>query len=267
MKLLLLFLYPLSSLAGLSTSDLELRWSSAYELEINKDLKQDESIREPIGAVVVVAELSLFSKNFLSFKDCLVYRVPSPESAGALTVISVKVAESCYKNRFKKSIFKQKSIFNFSFLEKKQSLRLAIDKEVLKFYFFNIIDKKKSIQADYNYKISGVRVSFIDSFGDERALDPFTICRDIPKKCGEKTRDLCHLCPGGESYSVIASNCESSLRKYCGRKICGNKNNPACMRGRAATKYSGGYCLTDSPVGICTKPSRVVCLNEELYCR
>jgi len=148
----------------------------------------------------------------------------------------------------------KKEVYNFSFNLKKNVLILNIDQHKEKIKMLNF----------YNQDIS--LLSFLKDPGVQ--IPDYTICSDVSNHCASKTINNCDSCSAGVSYQVVASNCSfGSLRRYCGKKICGKKDAPACYRGRAASGYTGPFCISDSPIAFCEKPLRVICLNDELYCR
>lgn len=254
---------------AIDLNEVQIRWSSVYQKKVDTKYITEEAIVNPAGARVVLAQLDLFTTNFRSISDCLVFEVPSKESAGTLLIIEKPIGKKCDDVKFRKSFFEFKNIYNFRMKESTHKLKLFIDRDSVSFNFFNTIDDNiKSSTADHQYKIPGTMVSFIQNPISKPVLKNYDICSDVPnEQCESSSPNLCHLCPQGKSYLVIASNCKKSIRRYCGEKKCGLPNMPACIRGRAATDYSGPFCIADSPMAFCEKPARVVCLNNELYCR
>lgn len=252
-----------------SVEQIQIRWSSVFNKEVNKNFLTRDPITAPNGARVVLARVDLLTKNFKKISDCLIYQIPGTNTTGELFFIQSKIDKTCEEQTFAKPYFVQKEIFNLKLEERMTSLRMFIDQQKISFNFYNIINSKiNNDSAEHQFKVPGVLVSFIDSPNSQKILNEFEVCSEVPSnECSEKTKDLCHLCPGGNSYQVVASDCSKSLRKYCGHKECGVIGSPACLRGRRSSGYKGTFCITDSPMGFCEKPSRVVCLNNELYCR
>ena len=252
-----------------SFEDLQVRWSSVFDKRMDQKFLTADPITEPKGARVVIGELDLLTKDFRSITDCLVYVVPSKSKPGKLLVIQKNSKLDCDDRKFAKPHFEFEEIYNLKIEEKQQSMRVFIDRFQVNFNFFNIINSQISNdKVEFQTKIPGVFISFLDAPAAKSPLSEFSVCSDVPDDtCQEATNNLCHLCPSGNTYKVVASNCKKSLRTYCGYKECGLPNTPACIRGRAATGYSGPFCITDSPMAFCKKPSRVVCLNNELFCR
>lgn len=268
--LILFMIGPVAISAPKNFEEIQVRWSSAYKKEINSNYLTKDPITAPKGARVVLAQIDLLTKKFKSITDCLVYQIPSPGKPGELFFIESKVDKNCEEQKFASSYFSYPNIFNLKLEETNSKIKIYIDRFNLNFNFYNILNQNlESESADFQFKIPGVLVSFIESSAGKNILNEFQVCSEVPSdKCSLKSKDLCHLCPSGKSYHVIASDCPgNSIRSYCGHKECGVKGSPACIRGRVSSGYKGTYCITDSPMGFCSSPARVVCLNNELYCR
>lgn len=270
---IILILFALISSIAISApqtfEEVQVRWSSAYKKDVVSNYLTAEPINAPKGARVVLAKIKLLTKNFKSLTDCLVYQIPSADKPGELFFIQSRLGKSCEEQKFKTAYFTYKDIFNLKLEETNSKLVIFIDQFKISFSFYNIVNPNlKTESADYQLRVPGVLVSFVEGSVSQNILKEYEVCSDVPNdQCSNRTEDLCHLCPSGKSYQVIASNCSKPLRRYCGHKQCGEKDGPACLRGRVSTGYKGPFCITDSPMGFCEKPARVVCLNNELYCR
>jgi hypothetical protein len=257
------------SYADINYTDLSLRWSSVYSFEMNDHYLTSEAIKKPAGTRVVLGSFKFLTTDFKTLKDCLIYQIPTKEVPGKLYVMASLHKEDCRETTFKKSILESREIYNLSFSYRKSEVKLNVDKKTHSFIFFNVINNTKENKTNaYGFTIPGVEISFIDTYEVKTRLQEFEVCSNIAKSCGEKpSENLCHLCPGLGTYQVYASDCKKSIRSYCGIKKCGERNSPACIRGRSASGYKGPFCITDSPLGFCRKPFRVLCINNELLCR
>lgn len=215
---------------------LQKRWVGAVAVEVNSQY---------------VFSVTFLDRSFKQVKDCIIYQIPTKNKPGSLKIIELDLGAKCKGSFSKKSFATYQGIYNFSFLNLENGVTLYIDEKKIYFPFQKI---KSSIIYTLNEKNK-------NSFEYKDGM----LCYDIDDKCDVIKNKKCELCTSGV-YQVIASNCPSMTRKYCGTISCGKKGKPACLRGWQATKYSGSYCIADSPIAYCEKPYRVYCLNGELFC-
>ena len=248
---------------------LKMRWISGVDIISNEKIKQDELIDEPRGTLIRVFELIFLDKNFLLHKDCVVYKVPRKGETGELSVIALKYRDKCDDRLFDKKIFEIENIYNFSYKLDLNNLFLNIDENKFQFklknkilsYDYQLFDTSKNKSEE-----PGVLISFFDSKESGYKLKNDDICFDTNDKCEQMMPDLCHLCPD-RVIPVISNKCQNKTRKYCSMKNCGIPGGPACIRGLKGSAYLGDYCIADSPIAYCLKPSRVICVEGELLCR
>lgn len=249
--------------------ELKSRTYAAENISFSRYVRLGEPIRSPLGATVLLAEVILLNRKFQRTKDCLIFKVPSPTQKGILTLHNVHPADSCEPPLEENTkILELKNLYNIAFEYSAGTLVIINEKERYIFPFYNYkFDKKKNLleTSVSNKKVPGVAVSYVISQKFEN-LKNNDICFDVNDKCEEVVADKCDYCPGA-ILPVIASNCESKVRRYCSNALCGTKGQPACLRGRKASGYTGPYCINDSPLGYCEKPLRVICYNNELVCR
>lgn len=268
--IIIIFISKFSLAQDTKVHNLQIRWASAISKRMDERFLTREPISKPKGVRVVIGEIDLLTKDWREITDCIIYEIPKKGTPGKLFVIQKKSKISCEERKFAKAHLEISEIYNLAIQENSQSLKFLIDKYQIEFDFFNIVDHSEdSESSSFKTKVPGTFVSFVESTAAQKRLSDFDVCSDVPTSdnCSENPKGFCHLCPNGNTYKVVASNCRKSLRTYCGYKECGSKGQPACVRGRAATGYKGPFCITDSPMAYCQKPARVVCLNNELFCR
>lgn len=70
-------------------------------------------------------------------------------------------------------------------------------------------------------------------------------CHQIDKNCQTINENRCAECAYGW-YSVVDYNCPQGGSKFCGQNHCGEKNEPACLRGaRIVEQEDAGICQSD----------------------
>jgi len=264
------FFFAINSFAKTNSwDDLILRWMSVQRIEFSEYVKNEEPIKNPAGATIVLARLILLNENFSYEKDCLVYSVPSKQTNGKLSIINIGYEKKCedYILTNKSQLYEFDNIYNLAISYKKRDLILDVDMKKYHFKFFNYLDTKKPQLLDTSAtltQIPGVQISFVTPSSNS-FLKNGEICFDVDDRC-KVLKDECFRCSGAV-YPAIASNCKEQVRRYCGDSQCGIKGAPACIRGFSASGYTGPFCINDSPIGYCEKPLRVICIDNELICR
>ena len=218
---------------------------------MNSNFKMNSPIIEPRGLTQHIITLYHLDSQFKQVKDCILYSIPKKYHPGEVIVTTVAKNESCQQSIIKKPIYENKNVFNFAFSTAPKQVTLFIDDVELEIKLQNTNETTK--------------ISLIKTQKNNFIYEEKTLCLDVNDQCQEIVNRNCQLCPTG-SYQVIASNCKTKMRKYCGTKACGGLDEPACLRGWKASGYRGDYCNADSPIAYCKKPYRVFCLDGELFC-
>jgi hypothetical protein len=244
-------------------------WISSYQIDLNKNLKFDDVIQQPAGTKQVIAEVYYLNHNFLSQKDCLIYEIPLKKKPGTLSLVKLATTnEKCQSQLFSKPLYMMKDVFNLGVELTTNLLKMSINSNVVKIKLLNKNQKGSFKLGDHfaaNDNIPGLKVSLAFDDTGSTLLADGVICHDIDDSCNIKLDLNCDLCQNS-SYTVKASQCERELRTVCGQQKCGIKGAPACLRGAKASGYTGNYCISDSPIGICYKGLRVFCENGSLIC-
>lgn len=248
--LLILILGSLNAFADDFEDRLIHRWKSLVSVKANPKLTPKKPIDKPVGTSLLVMEVSLNAQNFRPLKDCVFYQVPKAEQTGTLYTVQTSVENDCEDFLLDFSGLKKEGIFNFAFEVKKKAFRFYLDDKTLTFSF----PKKKTV--------------LVSTLKDESQykLKNEQICYRVDDNCSVTQSNQCHLCP--KSFlNIVDSNCPSDYSKICVDHGCGDLNQPACIRGRAASGFKLNYCLPDSPIGFCRPGLRVICEAERLVCK
>lgn len=249
---LILFLFSFSSF---SQTDYIQNWKGAIDIQVRDEFPVNKLITEPAGTTQHIFTISYLNSNFQKRINCLVYSIPKKQQTGHLKIIAPKLGQSCEEVIFDKGIKEWKEVYNFAFNVEKSILILKIDTQEIKIPMMNL-----------NQQDSSLLVSFSNSSKPGISLKENDICFDVNDDCEESVKYQCQLCPNG-IQNIIASSCPTKLRKICSKERCGQSGGYACMRGYAATGYTGDYCINDSPIAFCEGDSRVICVDGILKCR
>ena len=122
----------------------------------------------------------------------------------------------------------------------------------------------------HQYKSPSLWGSQNDNYREGTAL----LCHDFDKTCKEKMPFQCERCRYGW-FEVVGYGCAQGGRKFCGRNRCGQRGQPACLRGfrhivdsLSLEKKRGPLCRDDSPMAFCQIGLRVICDSRRiLVCR
>jgi hypothetical protein len=218
------------------------RWQSA--VHINFDRNSLGKVFKPKDEkTVMLFSAILFVSDKLAQKECVYIR--GDQNRLELLSRTINIMDDCADEEL---VSLASGFFNIQVTESE----LRIDKE--KFPF-----KTQSLDSDILF--TTIKDSKV------RPLQPGDVCQKVSVDCLPEI-NLCFFCPSKSIHYRVASNCQKNyIRKYCGYRICGEKGNPACIRGRKASEFYEHYCINDSPLGFCKPGLRVVCEDGELWCR
>lgn len=98
---------------------------------------------------------------------------------------------------------------------------------------------------------------------DEKSV----LCHKVSKGCVDTGPNECDKCPNGW-YEVVDYNCKQGGTKFCAPSYCGDKGEPACLRGFEFTGTDrDDLCIADSPAGYCRPGLKTYCdENKILVC-
>jgi len=101
-----------------------------------------------------------------------------------------------------------------------------------------------------------------DNYAEEKIVS----CHDLKPDCTELKPFHCNECRYGW-YEVSGSRCKGGYIKFCGIRRCGQKDEPACLRGTEFSKLSN-LCFEGSNAGFCQEGLHTYCdSNKILICK
>lgn len=223
-------------------------------------------ITRPPGVDLLVLGMELPEAGGLSSKKhCVYYLVPYKDNPGQLKITEMKSTDTCPEVASEKIWLKLDDI-------KELSISLVNFKIVLAF----IQDQKKRlieiplpnleggvVHAKYsplkeNKLFDGMRYlrltedsfdyasnrylgKLADRFGQGSAIR----CHHVNKDCETVGENRCDDCRYGW-YEVVDFQCPQGGSKFCGQNHCGEKNEPACLRGvQVVDQEEQGICQND----------------------
>ena len=223
--------------------------------------KLNSFIEKPIGVWITLLEGSLVQGNE---KVCLFYRAPF---SGRLAEAFFSYGRDCKWSPDRKKEMAFERLENFQVRIAKESLKIKLRKD----------NKKREVEIptpNIN-KDSGFRfVNFIarpkNSLGkweDNHRDQTSKVCHQFNEQCEEVVSNICSQCRYGW-YEVVGKGCEKGREKYCGRDRCGERGQPACLRGFQYEKATvQSLCSENSPAVFCQKGLRAYCKEgKSLIC-
>ncbi len=232
------------------SKELSRRWADIREVRANQMLVRGRSISEPKGADIQIMEVYLNGANFKPIKDCVLFRIPSEKEAGLIYLHQVQTSQSCEEYILNTETFKKEEVYNFGFNLDKRELVLLVDSQKLNF----------KIKDNKNFMVSTSKLN------SNLELKNGDFCYRIDDKCDVIQKNNCDACPKSV-LNIVENNCFNDYSKVCSDKSCGEKDQPACIRGRASTDYKLNYCIPDSPIAFCREGLRVFCEEDRLICK
>jgi hypothetical protein len=198
-------------------------------------------------------------------KEDLWYKIPFKDRSGELVV-------SRHGKDWNDRLFQIAEITHLRMFTKKKTLTLD--------YKYQGIDKHNEIIL-LNENNNGIRywplqnkalltstTPYLGTISDRFELNSAISCHLINDSCQDISPNTCEMCKYGW-YEVAGSKCEVARNKYCGIERCGDKNQPACIRGRFyhLMKFENG-CTPDSSEVFCNEGLSIVCNGKgELVCQ
>jgi hypothetical protein len=218
-------------------SKLYLDWIYAHSIS---EIKWKGVISRPVGVEVLLFQIE---------RHCVYYRVPFKKIKGELMIVDNRELVKCSETPSGEVLY---SLANINNLEVKLEnfeihLSFAIDEKKVNWSFplYNLSfgskhEKNRSeveikkinglILINENQKLNSAETQKIGKFNDSYSLKTAVMCRRVNKDCEVVGEDICHQCQFG-SFEVVDFQCLKGGSRYCGINHCGEKNEPACIRG------------------------------------
>lgn len=224
-------------------------------------------------------------------KDCLFYRTPLEEEKGILRLVRADENE-CSGDSYTQEVIAEieqvknlslhKIVKRESYLQKERDYQVKVKINHKDFAWQLIAPQveaglKKSFKPELlmssaSFQYNGVKEWLNDKLvrGDweQRYSDgDFQFCHRVNKDCEDVEEFSCEECRFGW-VEVIDHYCPQGGSKICGRDRCGERGEPACLRGRSFLEENvDGPCFADSLAGYCGPKLNTVCdENGVLIC-
>ncbi len=239
--------------------NLNLKSEWVYVKKIKSPIPKDKVIMQPLGALVLVMELHLPKENSgLMINQCLFYRVPYKEIEGEILIEEKSDDQSCSIQPTEKIKYQITNVKNFkiNLIDHKMFWDFEFELKKYKFEFFlvNLEGERKyneyeplikksflPLMTFVNSEESGRLYRTLGKFDDRYSQNTAINCLKVNEKCEVIGENKCDFCKFGH-YEVIKENCLIGPR-FCGVNHCGQKDEPACIRGRKS--------MLDELDGIC----------------
>lgn len=239
-------------------------WLYAYKLN---DLKIDAAlITRPPGIEQLLFSLLLPTEGGLNLKThCVYYRVPYKQISGLLKIEEQKSIGECPSLSQGKVWLQLDGLRDLSL--KLENFQLSLNfnyqnqKIAWKFLLPNLEGglthqkyqpptEKKLYPGMTFLKISEDSFdpesnSYLGKLSDRMARGSAIRCMQLDKSCQQVGEDRCDECRYGW-YQVVDYNCPQGGSRFCGQNHCGEKNEPACVRGTKLFEGDdAGICQSD----------------------
>lgn len=243
-------------------------WLYAFKFQGLKT--SGEIITRPPGIEQLLFSLAIPSEGGLNLKThCVYYQVPYKKIAGYLKIVEQKNDVNCTDSIGQNSWIELKDIRDLKITL--DHFKLILDfkhKSQTKKWFFLLPNISEGVihekyQAVTEKKLfpglSFLRINeesfengknkYLGNLSDRMSLGSAIRCQQVDKNCENVGENRCESCAYGW-YQVVDYNCPQGGSKFCGQNHCGEKNEPACLRGTKVVEgVDAGICQNDlSPV-------------------
>ncbi|RPJ71180.1 MAG: hypothetical protein EHM20_14835 [Alphaproteobacteria bacterium] len=265
--LLLIFLFqacvPFNQVPGPVQAEMKIYNEWLYAFELN-DLKIDSRvITRPPGIEQLLFGLTLPTEGGLGLKThCVYYQVPYKQIAGFLKIVEQKSKSGCPQTSgngpwlnvldikdlaIKLENFKLSMSFKFKDQKIEWNFHLPNLHAGLEHGKYQPQREKKLYSGMTFLKVTEdsfdqVHNKYLGRLGDRVSRGSAIRCLQVDKSCQQVGENRCDECRYGW-YQVVDYNCPQGGTRFCGQNHCGEKNEPACVRGRKVVE--------DEDLGIC----------------
>lgn len=253
-----------------------VHWSHLLKLsERHEFYKDHEAIVSPKDSWQFLFAVEYIDTDLNKIKDCVFYFVPGVDS-GVLKMKTLGAEEKCEDYLLKPADREIPEItsLQYGITDSKVTLDLSFkDYRTEKWQgsfqgAFQKPEAKMSLSsAEYKSPKLILLAPKLTVVAEVKRplLKKGTVCQNINEDCEEVGKLNCRDCEDG--WFEIPNGCPVSP-KYCGRAVCGGKDQPACYRG---TKWQGKEepfeCRIDSSFAYCSQGLKVQCDGKKAFCR
>lgn len=247
---------------------------------LKKNLNQADALVAPVHTWMTLAKFRAWTIGAEEFREfCLHFRTPSKNKLGRLRLTKGKNCAERFSTNVVSDLQNIK-IFSFYYSNNELNLKFSRNKDMLSLVFpLQNVREKKSFEKFKSYSENSLWVlsserkkgspypSKIGNFADDYAEKTAVKCHEVTKDCETKLEFECSRCRYGW-YEVVANNCPGGSTKYCGINRCGQKGQPACLRGHEQVDIKNGQlnCESGSKAGFCQKGLKTFCHDGMLIC-
>ena len=251
---------------GSSEAEMKIynEWLYAFKLQ---NLKvNNEVISRPPGVEQLIFSLIIPTEGGVNLKThCVYYRAPYKKIIGVLKIIEQKNESQCPEVSNGNSWLELKSLTNLKV--KLENFKLIVNFQyqyAYKTWFFllpNISNGMihEKFQAVKERKLfpglTFLRVNndsfnlghtkYLGKLSDRLGRGSAIRCQQVDKNCQTIGEDRCDSCSYGW-FEVVDYNCPQGGSRFCGQNHCGEKNEPACPRGKKVEdNIDTGICQSD----------------------
>lgn len=243
-------------------------WLYAFRLS---ELKAGPGpITRPPGVEQLILKVLLPSDSGLNFKThCVYYQVPYKKIIGVMKIVEQKNDTPCaevssqnawltLKNIADLTVTQEpyKLIFKFTYQNQKVNWSFVlpnVENGIIHQKFQAAKERKLfpglTLLKYSDLGASSIQNTYLGKLSDRLSRGSAIRCHQVDKNCQDIGENRCEQCAFGW-YQVVDYNCPQGGSKFCGQNHCGQKNEPACLRGtKVVNDLDAGICESDlSPV-------------------
>lgn len=241
-----------------------------YAFKLNDLVVNPEIITRPPGIEQRLFSLILPGENGLLFKThCVYYQVPYKKIIGKIVIEELKKEESCPASSSDKPWLVIEDVSDLSVKLENYKLSLSFkSKKKMKerpvawnFLLPNLegglIHEKYQPQTEKKLfpgmtflktneeTFDPVNNKSLGKLSDRLSRGSAIRCLQIDKNCNAVGEDRCGECRYGW-FQVVDHDCPMGGSRFCGQNHCGEKQEPACVRGsKVVAIEDAGICQSD----------------------
>lgn len=265
-SLLLQGCFNLSDNANLNEIEIKIYNEWLYTFKI-QDLKvSNEVITRPPGIEQLLFKLLIPNVGGISLKThCVYYQVPYKEIKGHLRVTELKNDVECTDTptgesfifidsitdlRVEMQNFKLQLDFKQKKAEKKWSFLMPNIANGLIHEKYQAVKERKLLSGLALLRVNEETFDnstnkYLGKISDRLSRGSAIRCQQVDKNCNDIGENRCDSCKYGW-YQVVDYSCPQGGSKFCGQNHCGEKNEPACLRGTKIVEgVDSGICQSD----------------------
>jgi len=253
-----------------------IHWSNLLKLsERHEFYKDHEAINSPKDSWQSLFSVIYVDSDLSRLKDCVYFKVPGMDP-GILKLKTVSASVNCEDFLLTPGDREIPGItgLQFAITDSKFTIDISFkDYRTEKWTgaFQGAFQKPepKMAMSSAEYKSPTLILlapkSIVKDLNKKTFLKKGTLCHNINEDCEQVSIQICDECE--EGWYEVPNGCAVGP-KYCGRQVCGGKDQPACRRGMKWQRKEEAFeCRTDSSFAYCSKGLTVQCDGKKAFCR